>query len=665
MCGFAGIWWGGSTPPRGARDIAARMVEAIAHRGPDSESWIHSRHGILGFRRLSIIDPAHGHQPVRTPDGRIEALLNGEIYNHRELRPAIEQDAGPLPSGSDAEVIPPLYRRHGDGFVRRLDGMFAACVVDHDRGRLVIVRDRHGIKPLFHATVGPYLLVASELKAILAAGMISPRIDRASLLATLDRLHAPGSWTMIDGILSLSPGGRLIAGSARDGATPVISRWVSETVATPDPRERPDPVRLRRLLDEAVADQLVADVPVGIALSGGVDSTLIAESAARVRQPGDPPLVAITCDGPDTPPDEVTVARATARRLGLQHRVVRGGAAALDDRLPELAWMADDPVVDPAMLAAAWLSEAASQSVRVLLLGAGGDELFAGYPGVATRRFERAWASLPARLRGVMISRLAGGNERRRARLEAMGRTRTSRMAMHCLLRSQLPPEVRRELGEILLPGPGTGRDPFHAVHEAFDAAMDADLVTQQLHADLAVYLPDQLLAMFDRTTMAAGIEGRLPMLDRRFTEAAMAVHGRWKIGPRGEGKRLLRAMLEPGGGPATARRRKTGFASPVLPWMRDRMPTILRQLAEDPRSISATVLRPGWVAACLDRTPAPDWARGGWLYGLTVIETWYRLMVIDGRTSRPSEGIDALLARPPATIEVKPAVPAPEALSP
>lgn len=657
MCGFAGIWWGEADPPRDADAIAARMVASIAHRGPDEGSWIRGPRGIVGFRRLSIIDPAGGHQPVRSPGGRIEALLNGEIYNHRDLRPAVEADDGPLPSGSDAEVIPGLYRRHGDAFVERLSGMFAICVADHERRRLVLWRDRFGIKPMFHARVGPWLLFGSELKSILASGLLEPEIDRASLAATLERMHAPGPWTMVAGIRSLPPGGRLTMDA--DGQVRV-DRWIRRDPQPHARSERPDPARLRAKLDEAVAAQLVADVPLGIALSGGIDSTLLAESAARVRRPSDPPLTAITVDGPGMPPEEVAFAAATAARLGMEHRVVHIAETAINDRLPEVAWAADEPVTDPATLSSLQLCEAAASQVRVLLLGAGGDELFGGYPGMPVRWSERLWAAIPERVRARLIDRLAAGDPRRRDRLEAMGRTRRSRIAMHLLLRSELPPQIRRELGGAILPGPGSDRDPVAAVREAFDVAIDCDLLTQQLHADLETYLPDQLLAMLDRTSMAAGIEGRVPLLDERFAAEAMAIHGRWKIGAGGTGKRILRSMLEPGAGAALARRPKSGFASPVAAWLGTEMPSILGRLIEDPRSISASILTPGWIRGHLDRTISGSWRDAGWLHGLTMIELWHRLLILERRVDRPTESIDHLLTDRPAARQMLEATPAP-----
>jgi asparagine synthase (glutamine-hydrolysing) len=658
MCGFAGIWWGDGEPPRGAHDIAARMLGAIEHRGPDAASWIDSPHGRIGFRRLSIMDPESGHQPVSTGDGRIQAFLNGEIYNHRELRRPIESGGTRLPSGSDAEIIPHLYRRHGDEFVARLDGMFAICVVDHARGRLTLVRDQFGIKPMFHALVDGCLVFASEMKAIIASGLVPTEIDRASLVATLDLLHVPGHWTMLDRVLKLPPGGRLVADrDPRRLPAPVrphIDRWHQTTIRPQVGRADTGPDRLRELLDDAVRQQLVADVPVGIALSGGIDSTLIAESAARVRKAGDPPIIAFTCDAPGAPPDELPLARATAARLGLDHRVVRGDTRSIDERLPELAWMADEPIADPALISGAWLSEAAAATVTVLLLGAGGDELFAGYRGTPVRTVERLWSRVPATVRKTIVDRLAGGDPHRAARLEAMGRSRRSRLAMHLLLRSQLPPDVRAGIGAALMPGPGVDRDPAAAIREAFTAAIEGDLITQQLHADLTTYLPDQLLAMFDRTTMAASIEGRLPMLDRRFAAAAMAIPGSAKIGRGNIGKRHLRDMLSPHSARQLRCRPKHGFASPIAGWMRTRMPEVLGRLATDPRSISRTVLRPGWVDQRIASAGTLDWRHAGWMYALTLVETWNRVLLTDRRTTRPTEDIDSLLSSGRSWVEPK-----------
>ncbi|MFK7959213.1 MAG: asparagine synthase (glutamine-hydrolyzing) [Phycisphaerales bacterium] len=664
MCGFAGIWWGGGQPPIAADAIAGRMVQSIAHRGPDAESWIRSTRGVVGFRRLSIIDVHQGHQPVRSADGMVEVVFNGEIYNHHELRRPLERDGVRFASGSDAEIIPHLYRRHGDGFIHRLEGMFSICLVDHGRGRIMLWRDRFGIKPLLHATVNNRFIFASEMRALLASGMIDAEIDRGSLLATLDYQHVPGPWTMVDGVQELEPGTRLVieTGCAGPGdpaartIDPQISPWYRPAVTPRRAMQRGDRDRLQELLDESVARQTVADVPVGVALSGGVDSTLLAESVARVRQRqgDDARIVAITCDGPGSPPDEADHARATAQRLGLEHHVIQPTGHELTRRLPELAWISDEAVADPALMAATWLSEAAAAHVTVLLLGAGGDELFAGYPSAPVGRLERAWARVPRRIRRKLSDRLARGNPRRRGRLDAMGETRRTRAAMHMLLRGQLPREERAALADSLLAGPGRDRSPDRAIVRAFEAAIDSDLVTQQLHADLVTYLPDQILTMCDRATMAASIEGRIPMLDRRFVEAAMAIDPRDKIA-HGEGKRILRSLLDPAATSALRRRRKQGFASPAATWAAADLARTGQRFLAHPASLMRSVGADTWMARRIERLrragAGATWADRGPLFTAVMLECWSHVVLNASSSTRPTMSIDELLAgAPPAS---------------
>lgn len=637
MCGFAGIAWRDGQAPDGIEARVERMGRSIRHRGPDSDGLLAAGFARVGFKRLSIIDLATGDQPVSNESGSVQVLLNGEIYNHLELRRGLEQRGHVFRSHSDAEVLPHLYEEHGLDFLTLLNGMFALCLCDHETKRLYLCRDRLGIKPLFYAERGSRLVFGSELKALLASGLVERELDRSRILGYLDSFSCAAPHTLVQGVKKLLPGEFLEYGT---GHAPRLTRYYRLPVPGPSSSHdgAPDLEALDALLEDSVRRQLVADVPVGISLSGGLDSSLLTLYAARQRLSD---LRLFTIDFPSTPAEEMENARAVARRFEIEHVVL---SATTDDFLaqaPRMVWLNDEPVADPAFYPALKVAEAASSVVKVLLSGTGADELFAGYGHYTLTRKKEIFTTLPAWLRRMPPLRAALRRpEEELAALDAYGR---SRFAWHALAMSHLGPADRRAL-EAHLP---ESLAPREALHSAFEACAGAHALDQQLYVDTVTYLPDQLLPVLDRSTMGASIEGRVPYLDHRLCEAALGIRGPFKLGARsalGTGrtpKALLRALAGelP---PDVLSRKKVGFPNAVLEWLDAGLGECLPTILATPGSFAAEHLPTPWLRGMLRSRES---MRASWrvLYPVLVLQIWYELFVRADLDSAPTVGLREL----------------------
>lgn len=634
MCGFAGIAWGGAEAPSDVERRVARMGRTILHRGPDSEGRIEARFAQVTFRRLSIIDLETGDQPVSNEAGSVQVLLNGEIYNHRELRRELERRGHRFRSRSDAEVLPHLYEEYGLEFLQHLNGMFALCVVDHERGTVHLARDRLGIKPLFWSHVGGRLVFGSELKALLASGLVERRLDEGGVLAFLSSFTCPGANTLIAGVKKLLPGERLEL--ARDGGIRFeryyrLPRPDAATARAPDMEE------LDALLADSVRLQLEADVPVGISLSGGLDSSLVTMYAARARHPD---LKLFTICFPSTPREELDSARAVARLYELEHVELSATASDFLADAPRVIWQNDEPVADPAYYSATQVAEAASAEVKVLLSGTGADELFAGYGHYWLTAKKDLWAALPGALQAPWAWRWLG---RAPTELAALASHSRSRLDWHALATLHLDPDDRRRL-EGHLEG---SRDPLEALRMAFDECPGADPLDQQLYADLVTYLPDQLLPVLDRSTMGASIEGRVPFLDHRLCEAALRIHGPFKLGAsrRSAGGRTPKALLRKLGRGLPREvltRRKIGFPNAVIEWLDTGLGDCLPEILRAPGSFAAEYLPRAWLDSLMVSREA---MRAHWavLHSILVLQVWHELFVRRDLTEAPEVGLREL----------------------
>lgn len=566
MCGIAGI-----VHPSGARPVwrerLPAMCRALSHRGPDDERWYQTEHAGLAVRRLSIMDPPGGAQPVRNEDGTVHAVLNGEIYNFRDLRKQLEERGHQFGSDCDSEVIPHLYEEYGTDFVAHLEGMFAVAVWDERCGRLVLCRDRLGIKPLYYRVDGQGMLFGSEIKAV-QAGQLRTEPDPQALNDYLSLMYIPGPRTAYAGIDSLSPATTLVW---RDGAYTVKRYW---DIADLSPRNGLSPAEageeLRRLLLDSVEQQLDADVPVGFFLSGGVDSSSIVAAAGQLWP--DATLRTFSVGFSDPSYDERQAAAMVSSRLGTDHTelTVQPRPEDVHDRiLPAF----DQPFADPSMVPTYYLCRLTRQHVGVAISGDGGDELFAGYATYQADKLARYYRRLPRmvteNLAPALVRRLPASSARTsvdfRARrfvdnaLETPGRR-------HYLWRVVFPESHKDRL---LHPDLRAGRDDSYRTHEPHYHRGDGfDALTRFQYTDANVYLPDDVLVKMDRLSMANALEVRVPMLATRVAEFAFSLPARVKM-PGYQPKRLLRQTMADLLPAPVATMPKKGFNAPLPRWLR------------------------------------------------------------------------------------------------
>ena len=534
MCGIAGVYEHDPRTPVAPEGIH-RMVDAIRHRGPDDDGFFFGDGVGLGMCRLSIIDVAGGKQPLCDESGDVVVIQNGEIYNYRELRADLAAAGHRFASESDTEVIAHLYEDHGVAFPRSLNGMFAIALFDRRRRRLVLVRDRLGKKPLFVRADPDRVLFASEMKSLLGSDRVRTSVDLASLHDFLSFNFVPGPGTIFSGIRQVAPGATLVA---EGGAVSEQPYW--ELRAGPArPWNAARSAELRALFLDAVALRLRADVPVGLFLSGGVDSSAIAWAVAAAKH-GPTDAFAIGFGTPEF--DETAGATEVARALGLPLHILRGGDELLST-LPDVIHHAEQPHGDASFLPMFALAREASRSLKVVLTGEGADETLGGYGWHTTAPYNTRdpWDQV----RGQFESRAVFRHD--------------EKLALECGALRQA----------------GKERDSANVVREQLDCARDADPLSQTMFVDTVLLLPGNNLVKADRMGMAHGLELRCPFLDHRLVELTFSIAGDLRVA-NGVTKRPLREMLA-GELPAAASRPKRMFGVPLREWFRASEHPLLR----------------------------------------------------------------------------------------
>ena len=595
MCGIAGLVRRGGGDPEELRAQAVAMAETQAHRGPDdAQSWVSPKgDAAFGFRRLAILDLSPtGRQPMTSPTGRFVMQFNGEVYNFIELRDELRDEGVDFRGSSDTEVILAGFERWGvERTLPRLNGMYGLALWDHEREELFLVRDRLGIKPLYVAPTPEGLAFASELGALMSAPGIDKSLDHAAVLQYLGFIFVPAPGTPLQSARKLPPGHYLrvrpteVTGSLPEW-TPYWSleeaRAAGEAAAARslDPQERVE--ALESLLSDAVKRRMIADVPLGAFLSGGIDSSLV----VALMQRGSVDPVRTFTIGFDVPEhDESDDARLIAAHLGTDHtelHVTDRDALEVVPRLPEFF---DEPLADPSGIPTYLVSRLAREHVTVALSGDGGDELFAGYTRyTAGASMIARFAPIPRMLRGPLgallkvmpgwswdLAQAAKGSDTRLLGQKAykLGRILQAESAAEMYLQLLAP----GERPERFLAHARGGIDPIRA---GLPAGRAVGLGDMQL-VDQRYYLPDDLLQKVDRASMAVSLEARVPILDHRVVEFAWSVPDALKV-RESVGKWLLRQVLYRHVPRALVDRPKTGFTVPVATWLRG----ALREYAED-----------------------------------------------------------------------------------
>jgi len=588
------------------------MNSAMVHRGPDHGSVDSFGPCVLGHRRLAVLDLATGDQPVANETGEVVAVFNGELYNFAELRASLrghDVRGHDVRGTGDTPVIPHLYEEHGVDFVSRLEGMFALALWDAPRRRLVLARDRLGKKPLLWPRLADGTFAfASELKGLLQLPALERRVRPEALDDYLALQYVPGPGTALEGVFKVRPAHVLVV---EDGAVSERRYWSPQPVE-PSTSEQEWVERVRVAVTAAVRRRLVADVPLGALLSGGIDSAVVVALMAQAGGGG--PVRTFTIGFDDARYDERAYARAVAERYGTEHEEIPVELDAAD-LLPRFAWAFDEPHGDEAALPQLVVSAEARKRVTVALAGDGGDEAFAGYERYAAMALVQRLPGPVARA-GAAALRRAHGEPRgplRRARrfLEAAAAPRAEAYAG---LMEIFPYALRRELLADEL--------PVRPTATILGAPVPGAAGLQRL--DLETYLPGDLLVKADLASMAASLELRAPLLDHRVVELGLALPDSLRIRGR-TGKIALRRAFADDLPPVVAARGKTGFGVPLGRWFRGGLGDVAGDLLLDARARQRGRFRPAAVERLLDehRSGAAD--HGHRLWCLLMLELWVR----------------------------------------
>jgi asparagine synthase (glutamine-hydrolysing) len=615
MCGICGLVTldGASAPDPAA---LAAMNETLVHRGPDSEGSVIDGACGLAMRRLSIIDLAGGDQPIGNEDGRIQVVQNGEIYNYRELMEQLRGRGHTFSTHSDTEVLVHLYEDRGPQFVEELRGMFALAIWDARHGRLVLARDRFGIKPLYYRVADGTLSFASELKALLRQPGFSREIDHEALESFLAFNSIPAPLTIFRQARKLSAGHLLVA---EDGQVEVSRYARPAPVAADEVRNEGDDFlagELRERMRDSVRAHLVSDVPVGVLLSGGIDSCSLTALAA---QESGYQVSTFSIGFEESSFDELGQARLVAQRYGTDHHelVLRPDAV---DLLPRLVDAFDEPFGDSSALPTYLVSQLASDTVKVVLSGEGGDELFGGYyTYVADRLAPRVGRAAP--LLRPLVERLPSSS----------GKVSFDYKAKRFVRGAHLPPVERhhawkeifspRAQRELLATPPES--DPLDLYRVRYAETEGAQELARLQDLDLGIYLVDDLLVKTDRASMAHSLEARVPFMDPVVAELALALDTKHKV--RGlSKKRLLRKAVAPLLPREIIRGRKQGFSIPVAAWLRGDLEPFAREVLAPETIERQGLLRPEAVTRVLDDhvSRREDLSRQIW--GLLAFTLWF-----------------------------------------
>jgi asparagine synthase (glutamine-hydrolysing) len=619
MCGIAGVFAFGDTAPPGF-PLVRRMVQALAHRGPDDEGYRVRGPVALGHRRLSIIDLVGGHQPMSNESEHVWLVCNGEIYNFRELRSELEEHGHHFGSRSDNEVILHAYEEWGDDCVNHLNGMFAFGLWDDIERRLLLARDPYGVKPLYYATTGAEIVFASEITALLASGLVTPAVDPAAFELFLHYRFVPSPGTLLRGVQRVPPGHRVVCD--RRGVR--SERYWSKVPQLVDSLTEPQYVEaLRERLAGAVERQLVSDVPVGAFLSGGVDSSaivaLMARNGARVRTfcvgfPGQEPL------------SELAAARQVAGWLATEHHEVTVSAQQFADELPACVRHLEEPTTTTSVVPYFVLSRLAASQVKVVMSGQGADEPFGGYHRYLGERYGAWYRRLPRLFRdGVLpwaVERLPRQERLKRA-VRALGEADHAArfLSLYTLF---TPPELARLYGD-------RSRLPLEALLAPIESwrrsVEHLDALSQLMYIDARLSLADDLLLYGDKLAMAWSLEARVPFLDLELMELAESVPAPLKL--KGMERKYIHKRTVAAWLPKhILHRRKMGFGVPTARWFRAELRDFVRDTLLSEAAAWRRYLAPEGVRTLLEAHDRQIENCERQIFGLLTFELWHRHFV-------------------------------------
>src|SRR6266851_2943431 len=618
MCGICGV--AGGDPARG-RELVARMCSAMAHRGPDDEGSVQLDGVTLGMRRLSIIDLAGGHQPMHNEDSTVWIVQNGEIFNHLELREQLLAAGHVFTTQADTEVIVHGWEEWGEQMVERLNGQFAFCLGDRKKGALFLARDRVGIKPLHYAVSGDRFVFASELKALMRDPALRRGVDPAALDEYLAYEFVPSPRSIVRGISKLRPG-HTLTWSLADRSAKIRQYWAPELNVDLDGKSMDldeECARMRDVLRESVRKELISDVPLGVFLSGGIDSSAV--TAMMTQLGGD--VKSFSVGFAERSFDEARYARQVARHLGTDHQELTLEPSMLLDLIPRLPSLLDEPLGDASIIPTYLLSAFTRQHVKVALGGEGGDELFAGYPTVQAHRLAGYYMRAPGLLRRRVVEPLVRRLPVSRGNLSFdfrakrfVGGAAHGVADRHQRWMGSFAPEERAAMlsGDMRAELDGDARvDEFGSL----------EALHQVLMLDMRLYLENDILVKLDRASMMASLEGRVPLLNNDFVAYAMGLPMDMKLrGLRSKFllKRALRGILPD----RILNRPKKGFGIPVAEWFRGPLKEQLLSVLSPERIAREGFFEPGAVTALIDDHLAGRRDNRKQLWTLFAFELWH-----------------------------------------
>ena len=626
MCGICGVFAFSGKSLKSS--LTRTMMDELVHRGPDDGGEYHE-HGIsLGMRRLSIIDIEGGKQPLKNESGSVVAFQNGEIFNYVELQDELKGRNHEFRSRSDTEVVCHLYEEMGPNFPSKLNGMFCIAVWDRSKRQLCLVRDRLGIKTIYYAEHNGILYFASEMKALLAANpALGGDLDREAIQDYLTFMYVRGERTPFHRIRKLLPGHKMIVD--RNGLK--VSRWwnLAEHSRPDDGRSLEDAAeQMWSLLDDSIRMRMRSDIPVGAFLSGGLDSSAISYLASKYSD-GTLQTFCVGFEGAIF--DEAGYAREVAKKIGSNHHETYVKHEDALNRLPELVWHLDEPNGDSAIVPTYLVSKFAAENLKVILSGLGGDELFGGYDRFNDGyTMEHVFRGFPKWIQRMIYSFLRPMMPQLYAnRLDQNMLSFRDRYLQRVSIFNQ---NILNDLtGGVLVNSSGLKTE--------FDSYRGSDRVNSLLYVDGITYLPDEILHITDRMSMAVSLEARTPFLDYRLVEFATGMPSRLKINPyKRSWKLVFKKAAENRLPESILKRQKWGFGAPVKSWMKNGLnQTINRYLTKDSQLVSCGLFEPKALKAYL-QTPRSDefYRRDQRLWSLLILEVWLQVYV-RGNGNKPT----------------------------
>ncbi len=640
MCGIAG--YVSVRPSADSEAILKRMTDVIAHRGPDDCGYYHDAHAHLGHRRLSIIDVAAGHQPMANETGSHWITYNGEIFNHQEIRPRLEQAGHRYQTHCDTETLLHAYEEFGPASVELYRGMFAYAVWDRHKRRLFCVRDRLGIKPFYYFWDGRVFVFASEIKALLAHPAVSAELEEQVLPEYLAFGYVSEERSLFRGIRKLMPGHYLTLDvSGPEPSLDIRQYWDPPSAIPAKAGEAELIAETRRRLEETVRMRLMSDVPLGMFLSGGVDSSAI---AALTRRLTSGPVKTFSVGYAEEQFSELSYAAHVAAAIGTDHHEIRVGMDDFFNELPRLIYHEDEPITWPSSVSLYFVSRLAARQVKVVLTGEGSDEIFGGYEryrwNLINTRAARAYGVLPAFLRKALshqlqTSSLLGASVRRKLRHSFLGRQAT----VESLFLDNFYGAFSREEQNRLL---GSTPEAVYGNYLRYWNAREGNsLLARMLYADQKTYLVELLMKQ-DQMSMACSIESRVPLLDHKLVEFSTTIPDSLKV--RGSTQKyILKRAVEDLLPREIIYRKKMGFPTPVRQWLLDRRAEPLYEALRDRRGFLASIVDSRAVESLISRHLQRQEDGTDRLWRLLNLQVWGDLFL----TGRREQWWNGILARP------------------